>query len=198
MKTGLLLSGGMDSVAIAWWKRPDVAFTIDYGQRAAEAEIDAARAVCDDLSIKHEIIRVDCSSLGSGDMVGASPSAVAPVSEWWPFRNQLLLTLAGMAAIRAEVSEIMIGALRTDGVHADGRSEFLEKISHLMSGQEGGISVSAPAIDLDAVELIKISGIPVGILSWAHSCHIANAACGSCHGCLKHYGTWKVISGAPY
>ena len=32
---GLLLSGGMDSISIAWWKRPDVAISVDYGQRAA-------------------------------------------------------------------------------------------------------------------------------------------------------------------
>ena len=33
----LLLSGGMDSIALAFWKRPEIAITIDYGQRAAEA-----------------------------------------------------------------------------------------------------------------------------------------------------------------
>lgn len=45
MTTALLLSGGMDSVSIAWWLRPDVALTIDYGQKPAEAEIDAAGQV---------------------------------------------------------------------------------------------------------------------------------------------------------
>ena len=44
MKTALLLSGGMDSIAIAWWKRPDIALTLDYGQQAANAEIKAATA----------------------------------------------------------------------------------------------------------------------------------------------------------
>ena len=43
---GLLLSGGMDSTSIAWWKRPDVAISVDYGQRAAAAELEAAGAVC--------------------------------------------------------------------------------------------------------------------------------------------------------
>lgn len=40
MKTGLLLSGGMDSLTLAWWKRPDIAFTLNYGQLAAQAEIE--------------------------------------------------------------------------------------------------------------------------------------------------------------
>ena len=38
MNTALLLSGGMDSIALAYWKRPDIALTIDYGQAAADAE----------------------------------------------------------------------------------------------------------------------------------------------------------------
>lgn len=38
----LLLSGGMDSISVAFWKRPEIAISIDYGQRAAEAEITAA------------------------------------------------------------------------------------------------------------------------------------------------------------
>ena len=60
MKTGLLLSGGMDSLCIAWWKRPDVAITIDYGQLPAAAEIAASTAICQQLGIEHHILRIDC------------------------------------------------------------------------------------------------------------------------------------------
>lgn len=66
MKTALLLSGGMDSIAIAWWKRPDIALTLDYGQQAANAEIKAATATCEALGIEHHIIRIDCRSLIRG------------------------------------------------------------------------------------------------------------------------------------
>ncbi|MER9288608.1 7-cyano-7-deazaguanine synthase [Mesorhizobium sp. M0518] len=198
MKTALLLSGGMDSVSIAWWKRPDVAITIDYGQKPADAEIEAAGQVARLLSIAHEIVRVDCSALGSGDMAGSAPSAVAPVSEWWPFRNQLLITLAGMAAVRSGVSRLLIGALATDGVHADGRAEFIKGASDLMTLQEGGITVEAPAINLNAVELVQESGIDQGTLAWSHSCHVGNYACGRCRGCLKHYNTWSALGWTPH
>jgi 7-cyano-7-deazaguanine synthase len=190
---GLLLSGGMDSTCIAWWKRPDVAITVDYGQRAAEGEIHAAQAVCNTIGIRHEIIRVDCSSLGSGDMAGGAAMTIAPVSEWWPYRNQLIITLAASLAVGLGVGELMIGALATDCAHADGRPEFIEAISLLMELQEGGLVVSAPAITLDAVGLVRESDIPQGILAWAHSCHIASLACGRCRGCAKHYRTWKEL-----
>jgi 7-cyano-7-deazaguanine synthase len=195
---GLLLSGGMDSVSIAWWKRPDVAITVDYGQRPAEAEIAAAGAVCKALGIRHEVVRADCSSLGSGDMAGQPPAAIAPVPEWWPFRNQLVLTLAGIAAVRLGVTHLMIGALATDGAHADGRPEFVEAMSTVMSLQEGGITVSAPAIGLTADELVKTSGVPREVLAWAHSCHVANYACGQCRGCVKHYQTWEALGWDPH
>jgi 7-cyano-7-deazaguanine synthase len=198
MKTALLLSGGMDSVSIAYWKKPDVAITVDYGQKPADAEIAAASKVAELLGIGHEIISVDCSSLGSGDMAGTAPASAAPVSEWWPFRNQLVLTLAGMAAIRLEVSRLLIGTLATDGEHADGRPEFVERISSLMSMQEGGIIVEAPAIGVEAVELVRQSGIDQATLAWAHSCHTGNFACGRCRGCIKHFYTWRALGWTPH
>jgi 7-cyano-7-deazaguanine synthase len=195
---GLLLSGGMDSTSIAWWKRPDVAISVDYGQRAARAELEAAGAVCRAIGIRHEIVRADCSSLGSGDMARLPPVAAAPVPEWWPFRNQLVLTLAGIAAVRLGISNLMIGALATDGEHADGRRDFIDAISTLMSLQEGGITVTAPAISMTAVDLVRRCGIPREVLAWAHSCHIGDFACGQCRGCVKHYKTWEALGWDPH
>ena len=67
MKPALLLSGGMDSLCLAWWLRPDVAITIDYGQLPAQAERDASAAICRGLAIEHHVVVIDCRSLGSGD-----------------------------------------------------------------------------------------------------------------------------------
>jgi 7-cyano-7-deazaguanine synthase len=92
----------------------------------------------------------------------------------------------------------MIGALRTDGEHADGRPEFVKRISDLMQMQEGGMSVSAPAIGLSAPELVREAGIPKSVLGWAHSCHKSNLACGQCRGCVKHYNTWKALGWDPH
>src|SRR5688500_9014701 len=99
MKTALLLSGGMDSIALAWWKRPDLAFTVDYGQLAAAEEIDASAAICRELGTPHVVLRLDARELGSGDMAGSSPDPNAPASDWWPYRNQFLVTLVAMKAV---------------------------------------------------------------------------------------------------
>ncbi len=188
----------MDSTAIAYWKRPAVAITIDYGQRAAVAELRAAAAICDVLAIEHHIIQADLRALGSGDMAGTMPAAVAPVSEWWPFRNQMLVTLAAMKAVGIGVDAIQIGTLRTDGMHTDGTPTFIAAMNALLQCQEGGIRLEAPAIVFSSAELIRESGVPPEILAWAHSCHVANEACGECRGCRKHYETLEDLGLAPY
>lgn len=191
MRSALLLSGGMDSLALAWWKRPELAITIDYGQRAAEGEIQASAQVCRELDIPHEVVRVDCSSLGSGDMAGVAADTAAPTSEWWPFRNQLLITLIGMRAVARDIQCLLIGTVQSDGEnHVDGTPRFVAAMDSLMSLQEGGLRVSAPAIALSTAELVREAKVPPGLLSWAHSCHKANIACGDCRGCNKYRSTY--------
>ena len=198
LKTALLLSGGMDSSAIAFWKRPSFAMTLDYGQKPAAAEIRAAGAICTALSIEHHIISADLRMLGSGDMAGIDRLDVAPVSEWWPFRNQMLITLAAMKGIGLGIKKLQIGTLNTDESHADGRADFVDAMDRVLRIQEGAISVEAPAIKMNAIELIQTSGIPMEILAWAHSCHVAEFACGMCRGCRKHYETMAGLGIDPY
>lgn len=185
-KKAILLSGGMDSIALAYWMHPEVAITLDYGQRSAEAEITAASQVANIMSMEHHVLRIDCSSLGSGDLVGTTPIGNAPVSEWWPYRNQMLVTLALMKAIQLGVCELMVGSVKTDAQHTDGTAAFYEQLSKLVLMQEGSIKVTAPAIEMTTVELVKRSGIPENILMYAHSCHTSNHPCGRCHGCTKY------------
>ncbi|MDD5299421.1 MAG: 7-cyano-7-deazaguanine synthase [Gallionella sp.] len=193
MKSALLLSGGMDSLSLAWWKKPDFALTIDYGQLAAAAEIAASATICKRLGILHNIIRIDCSSLGSGDMAGTVTNIHAPASDWWPYRNQLLVTLAAMRAIELGANRLLIGTVRSDGTHKDGTKEFIERLTSLLMCQEGEIIVEAPAINMSTADLIRHSCIPSGYLAWAHSCHKSNVACGNCRGCNKYFEVYDEI-----
>ncbi len=198
MNTALLLSGGMDSTSIAFWKRPEFGLTIDYGQNPAAGEKRAAEAICKALDIKHINIVADISSLGSGDLIGKPTSNGAPASEWWPYRNQFLLSIAAMKCHNLGVSNLMIGALKTDGFHADGTPEFIKAMNVLFNIQEGELNISAPAISMTADELVMTSKIPEGILCWSHSCHVSDIACGFCRGCKKHYETMEACYGLGY
>lgn len=197
-KKALLLSGGMDSIAIAAWQRPDVCLTIDYGHKAAEGEIRASSLVCHDLHLEHEVIKVDCSRLGSGDMAGTKPAQIAPIPEWWPFRNQLLVTIGAMRAINLEFNELMIGSVKTDCSHRDGTIEFYKLLDALVSFQEGNLQITAPAIYLTTVELIRRSGLKPETLAYSYSCHTGNLACGQCRGCNKHREVMKELGFDAY
>lgn len=187
-KTAILLSGGMDSIAIAYWKKPDIAITIDYGQKCAEAEIQSAAFVAKKLGLEHHIIRVDCSSLGSGCLLGSEPLEFAPTREWWPYRNQLLVTLACMKAISLGVKTIFVGSIKQDGDrHKDGTKEFYNLLSLLIEYQEGGINIDMPAADLNTIDIIKRYKVPLYLILHSHSCHTANIPCLDCPGCVKNY-----------
>jgi 7-cyano-7-deazaguanine synthase len=182
---GLLLSGGLDSTALANWLRPEIALTIDYGQLPARGEIRAARRIAQELGVDHEVITIDCRQLGSGDLAGSVPNRIAPVPEWWPFRNQLLLTIAAMRAISLGIDQLLFGSVASDSQHTDGGPEFFRVMDQLTRLQEGGVRVQAPAIGLTSLELIRTSGVDSSVLAWAHSCHTAEFGCGNCRGCYK-------------
>jgi len=184
----LLFSGGLDSSAIAYWKRPDICLTVDYGQRPARGEIAAAQAICAELDLRQETLAVDLKALGSGTMSGKPTSRLAKAEEWWPYRNQMLVTLAGMRFVADGLTEIMIGAVKTD-VHADGKYPFLRTIDRLMTLQEGRVNVTAPARKLSPEKLLDVSGFPLSAIGLTFSCHVMEYPCGRCRGCEKHLAT---------
>ena len=198
MTSALLLSGGMDSVCITHWKRPCFGITIDYGHNPAPGEIRAASAVCNALDIEHIVLRTDISDLGDGDLVGKAPTDGAPASEWWPYRNQFLLTLAAMKCHSIGASVLMIGTIKTDSFHADGTAEFIDQMNRIVEIQEGELKITAPGIKYTAKELVRVSETPLDILSWAHSCYVSEIACGFCRGCRKHYETMEATYGTAY
>lgn len=198
MSKSILLSGGIDSIALAYWKRPEFAFTIDYGQRPAKSEVRVSKVICKKLGIQHIVLEVDCGFLGSGDLSMQKPLSIAPSSEWWPYRNQLLVTLASMKAVTLKVDELMIGSVQSDSFHKDGTREFYNLLNSLLKYQEGSLTVSAPAIDISSMELVIKSRVPSEVLFYAHSCHASNVPCGHCRGCYKYIDVIKNLENANW
>jgi 7-cyano-7-deazaguanine synthase len=186
MRKAILLSGGMDSISLAFWKKPAVAITIDYGQLPAPTEIRTSSIVSEQLGIEHHVIKINCADLGVGDLVNKKNVNISPSPEWWPFRNQLLVTFALMKAVTLNVKEIMVASVNSDGFHRDGTSKFYHLLNQVSLYQEGEINVTAPCIHLNTIELIKESAVPKSLLLWAYSCHKSTVACGKCRGCLKY------------
>lgn len=120
-------------------------------------------------------------------MAGSAPDPHAPASDWWPYRNQLLVTLVAMRAVAMGVQRLWLGTVAGDETHKDGTAAFFEHMSRLLSYQEGGMIVEAPAISMRTVDLVLAAGIPLSMLAWAHSCHKADVPCCNCRGCNKYF-----------
>jgi 7-cyano-7-deazaguanine synthase len=189
----VLFSGGVDSTCVAALVPGALCLTIDYGHASAEGEIRASQAVASSIGLRHEVLRVDCSPVGSGLLAGNAAAPGAPSEEWWPFRNQLLVTLAAGAAFQNGCDRVIVGSVRSDGFHRDGTAEFYSRLDAVVREQEGGVRVEAPAIELTTIELVGKAGIGAPVLGWTFSCHRASIACGDCPGCNKRRGVLREL-----
>jgi 7-cyano-7-deazaguanine synthase len=153
--------------------------TVDYGQAAADAEIQAAASITKWLGVKHKVLTV-----APYVDVGRPKGQTEAISIWWPFRNQLLVTLAAIATTELGASEIQIGLVKGD-IYKDCTAEFVRCMNRLLSAQERKIKLNAPARHLTTLSLLKNSSIPYDLLGITISCHVGNVPCGQCAGCSK-------------
>lgn len=183
----LLFTGGLDSTALAWMLRPEKLVFVDYGQRPAKGEERAARAVAAAIGLVLDVRRVDMSAFGHGTMStsGTPLASATKAPEFWPYRNQMLITLAAMASAADPLKEILVGTVVGDDAHPDGRKEFVSAVDCLVR-QQSEVRVVAPAIDMTTLQLVKKAAVPKSVLGWTFSCHTGEWACGSCRGCNKH------------
>jgi 7-cyano-7-deazaguanine synthase len=190
----LLLSGGLDSTALAAAARPPLALFIDYGQRPASAERRAAQAVAAALSLELVELSLDLTGLGGGLLLDERPLPMAPSPEWWPYRNQHLVTAAASLALRRGLDRVLVAAVAGDGDrHADGTPAFYDALDRLLRLQEGGVGVAAPAIGETTQQLLVRSGLTEDVIGWTVSCHRSDLPCGDCPGCWKRTKVMRTV-----
>ena len=179
------MSGGIESTCLAWMLRPELGFTVDYGQVTAQTEISSAKDICHFLNIDHAVLRAPTEFVRIGLLAGNEGStSIHP--EFWPYRNQFILTCAMMAAYDRGVTEIQIGSVVGDSRFADGTTGFIDLMNDLAKLQGSELIVSAPAIKMTTEQLLSIANPPAQLLGLTFSCHRANIPCGDCPGCNKN------------
>jgi 7-cyano-7-deazaguanine synthase len=181
----LLFSGGIESTCLAYSERPDMCLTIDYGQIAAPGELTASRLITKALKLDHEIIETNVRELGLGLLAGRRFDGNRP-PEFWPFRNQLLITLAAMRLYNLADVRLLIGTVRSDRKHADGTANFLNSMKKTIGIQKSDFILEYPAFRLSTESPIRNAKIPNKILGYTFSCHSGPLPCGRCPGCIKN------------
>lgn len=192
----LLFSGGVESTCLAVMTKPDLALTINYGQVCAAGEIRAAKHIASVIGMSHRVVEVSLGHLGAGDMTGIPSEEVeGRVPEHWPFRNQMLLTVAAMTLAGCDLRELIIGTVLTDRVHNDGTPEFLSAMEQLLQTQLSNFNLSAPAAKIHTEDLVRRSDVSRDLLGWTFSCHRSEVACGACRGCKKSIDLFARLDG---
>lgn len=206
-KAIILLSGGLDSVCSLAAIKDDydveMALTFDYGQKAADKEIKAAKNVCDFYGIQHRIIplnwleiitqtslvsNMDVPLLEETELDDISTTINTMDSVWVPNRNGLFINIAASFADSFKYDVIVFGANKEEGTtFKDNTEDFVEAINLSLENSTGyPVKVLAPLIKYNKNDIVKFALEKDVPLKFIRSCYLDDdRQCGQCESCLR-------------
>lgn len=201
MKKALcIMSGGMDSTLVAYIMRSRgfeiVALHFNYGQRTVDKELQAYRAICDDLGIneKYEIDLDFFKTIGASALTDHTLTvptggieAGVPIT-YVPFRNGIFLSIATAIAEKEGCEAIAIGVVEEDSSgYPDCRESFIDtfaKAANLGTKESTNLTIEMPLVRLHKSQIVQEAlklSVPLH-LTW--SCYQSEEeACGICDSC---------------
>lgn len=194
MKCAVILSGGPDSVTVAYWAKSrgfDVhAVTFDYGQKA-KIEISRAQEIAEALGATHKVI--DLSRLseiyeGVTSLVDEDIEVTEEFSDpiIVPFRNGVFMAVTVAYAVGIGATHIFYGAHASDEpFYPDCRREFYEAFQEAARlGTETEMVIQSPFSDIPKSGIIR-KAVELGVpLDRTWSCYLNGPIhCGRCESC---------------
>jgi len=194
VKCAVILSGGPDSVTVAYWAKSrgfDVhAVTFDYGQKA-KIEISRAQEIAEALGATHKVI--DLSRLseiyeGVTSLVDEDIEVTEEFSDpiIVPFRNGVFMAVTVAYAVGIGATHIFYGAHASDEpFYPDCRREFYEAFQEAARlGTETEMVIQSPFSDMPKSGIIR-KAVELGVpLDRTWSCYLNGPVhCGRCESC---------------
>ena len=201
-----VMSGGLDcTVATSIFANTHEihAITFNYGQKAAEKEIEVSKKICEKMDWTHEVIdlpwlaQISTSSLNTDeeipeltndDLDNIKKSQESASSVWVPARNTVFTSIALSYAESINASAIIVGWNGEEGAtFPDNSKEYMGKFNELIKeGSPEKIKIEAPLINLNKEEIIKI-GVECGApIELSYSCYKGDETpCGVCESCMR-------------
>lgn len=215
-----LLSGGLDSAVATHMAarefRMALALTFDYGQRAAEREVAAARALCEGMGIEHRVIGLpwlaDITATALVDrrkeLPEVSPEALDRDAEkraaavWVPNRNGVFIAIAAAFAESIGAGAIVAGFNAEEAAtFPDNSAAFVEAANAALGfSTSDGVRVMSPVLSMAKSE-IAAQFVKCKLASGSFWCCYdgGEKLCGRCESCartiraFKGIGAWEAI-----
>ena len=207
-KSVVLLSAGLDSTVNFYQALREskvvLALTFNYGQRAAEREIQSAQKICQTSGVTHQAVELPFFKIwGGSSLVDSSKeiplgtkvsiddlktSQQTAKSVWVPNRNGVFLNIAAGFAEAAGADWVIPGFNKEEAAtFPDNSEEFLQQTSKSLSySTANGVQIKCFTTAMTKPEIVK-HGLELGVdfgLMWP--CYQAGAKwCGQCESCLR-------------
>lgn len=199
-KVVVLVSGGMDSVSALYEANHTYqvvgALSFDYGSKHNHKEIPFAEYHCQRLGIPHRAIQLDfVGQLFKSDLLksgGAIPDGHYEEQTMKqtvvPFRNGIMLSIAGGYAESIEAQGLVIAAHAGDhAIYPDCRDDFMKAMADAIRlGTYAQIKILRPFIRSTKAEIAR-RGHELGVdFAKTWSCYKGgNTHCGTCGTCVE-------------
>ena len=200
MKTVVLLSGGMDSVAAIYHARAAhevvAAVSFEYNSKHNEREIPFAKWHADALGIPHVVIPLafigeyfesDLLKKG-GEIPRGHYEELTMKRTVVPFRNAIMLAVAGGLAESRGANGLVIAAHSGDhAIYPDCREDFMRAMGDaLRHGTYAEVELLRPFISMTKAGVVR-RGQELGVdFSKTWSCYVGgDTHCGECGTCVE-------------
>lgn len=176
-KSLILLSGGLDSSAnlafADYFDQPLLALTVDYGQRAAKAEVRASKALAAHYGVAHEVLELKWLGALGGSALTASELKMPHVQAadldnlkitqdsakkvWVPNRNGVLINAAAAIAESRGYQQVVVGFNAEEAAtFPDNSAQFLGVASlSLRYSTSNGVKVGCYTDMMNKVQIVQ-------------------------------------------
>ncbi len=210
MKSIVLLSSGLDSTVnfCKALRQTQVvkALTFDYGQRAAQKEIEYSQKICARYSVAHEVIQLEWLSrmtktalvdktqalphLETSDLDDTTKTNLSAAQVWVPNRNGVFINSAASFAESLDAQAVVVGFNAEEAVtFPDNSGEFIEKINQSLGYSTlNHVKVLCYTQDLHKKQIVALGKELKAPFDLMWSCYESgNEPCRKCESCKRFY-----------
>ena len=207
----ILLSGGLDSSAnfafADHFDEPVLALTVDYGQKAALAEIRAAGKIAKHFGVEHRVLDLKWLGALGGSALTAKELEIPELKTsqlddeattkdsakqvWVPNRNGVLINVAAAIAESIKAPQVVVGFNKEEAAtFPDNSSQFLGVASlSLRYSTSTGVKVACYTDMMVKSEIVQaLKNLPKKFpFEMVWSCyHGGEKQCGQCESCKRY------------